>query len=88
MTKVVHICSHSSGLDELTLAQQADDREVLRHLDHVGRFSVFEATDNETIANTLDRIGNARYIMYIKEKAAYPWCYVELTPEGRALIEG
>ena len=82
---VVHIDRFSAGLDELTRRQQADPREVLRCLDRIKRFSIFEATDNQTIAKTMDLLEERKLI--VTTPRGYPWSDVELTEAGRRMIE-
>lgn len=81
----VHVDRFSAGLDELTRRQQRDPREVLRCLDRIGRFSVFEATENQSIAKTMDYLGKSGYIKTTPR--GFPWSDVELTKQGRSLLE-
>ncbi len=53
---LIFLVSFSAGLDELTRKQQADHMEVLRVLHRTGRYSIFEATKNQTIAKTMVRL--------------------------------
>lgn len=76
----------SAGLDDLTRRQQGSDEAVLRVLDRTGRFSIFEATDNDTIARTMTRLQRAKFIE-TDNSCGYPWTKVKLTPAGRARIE-
>ncbi len=79
----IHICSFDSGLDELTRKQQGDLRTVLSVLAANKRFSTFDATANQTIAGTMDRL-QGTYFRVIG--GAYPWLEIELTEKGRALL--
>lgn len=93
-------CSFSAGLDELTRKQQADHIAVLRVLKRAGRFSVFEATSNDTIARTIDRLihkglttvepdgTRTSYGKLIEtdHSCGYPWTKVKLTPAGESLL--
>jgi hypothetical protein len=87
MNGVVHVCSTSSGLDELTRRQQANARIVLAHLEKAGRFSVFEVTANQVIAKMMDRLGDDNLIE-VDNSPGFPWSSVELTDAGRALLRG
>lgn len=89
MTQGIHIDRFSAGLDDLTRKQQADHVAVLRVLQRTGRYSVFEATDNQTIAKTMDRLisANNKGGALVKTLGGdYPWTAVELTDAGRALL--
>ena len=80
----VFICSFTSGLDDLPRKQQAQLEPVLRVLRDTGRFSVFEATANPTIAKTMTRLMHSEYVEHLG--GSYPWTKVRLTPAGERLI--
>lgn len=86
MRETVFIDRFSAGLDDLTRKQQASVTEVLSVLDRVGRFSIFEATDNQTIASTMTHISNAGYVE-LDISCGFPWTKVKLTDKGRDLLE-
>ena len=86
-TPVVFIDRFSAGLDELTRKEQASVVEVLRVLKRTGRFSVFEATDNDTIARTMDFIVKQKLVEINPNEDAYPWSRVTLTARGEEAIE-
>lgn len=77
----VFIDRFSAGLDELTRRQQKSFTEVLRVLDRTKRFSIFEATDNQVIARTMDCLTEQALIRVTPQ--GYPWSAVELTDAGR-----
>lgn len=81
----MYIGSFSSGLDEMPRKQQRDIAAVLRILKKCGRFSVFEATANQTIANMMDRLCRGPYIV-TDHSCGYPWTKVTLTAAGEALL--
>lgn len=94
------VCSFSSGLDDMKRKDQRDVVKVLRILAQCGRFSVFEATDNQAIANMIDKIlhkGCTRvqpdgtrkeYGLLLKTTGgAFPWTEIELTEGGKRLLE-
>jgi hypothetical protein len=96
----VIICSFSSGLDELKVREQADPVKVLRILALTGRYSVFEATANMTIARMMTRMHHKgctrigldgvkrEYGLLIKSTGGdYPWTTIELTEGGKRLLE-
>ena len=80
----VFICSFTSGIDDLSRKEQAQFEPVLRVLRDTGRFSVFEATANQTIAKSMTRLMHSEYVENIG--GAYPWTKVRLTPAGEKLI--
>lgn len=86
MKKPVFLDRFSSGLDELTRRQQADVGEVLTVLDREMRYSVFEATENQTIAKTMDRI-IAEELITTDNSCGYPWTRCELTDAGREYLK-
>ena len=75
----------SAGLDELTRKQQASTRDVLRCLDEIKQFSIFEATANQVIAGTMDRLVKCGFITVTPR--GYPWSDVVLTEDGRNRLE-
>jgi hypothetical protein len=79
------IDSFSSGLDDLPRRKQRSTRYVLQHLEQHGRFSVFEATDNDTIAATVDRVIRLGYIES-DISCGYPWTKTKLTEAGKAYL--
>lgn len=74
------------GLTDLTIAEQADPRTVLRVLVYEKRYSIFEATDNPVIAKTMDVICTSPWATFDTSKHGYPWTGVEITPEGEAFL--
>ena len=52
----VFICSFTSGLDDMKRKDQKDVVKVLRVLNKCNRYSVFEATENQTIAQMMTRL--------------------------------
>ena len=94
------IIARSIGLDELTRKQQRDTASVLRVLAAEKGFTVFAATENQDIAETMDRLLTNNYSTAApdgKKKdygpllkitgRVYPWTYVELTEGGVRLLE-
>lgn len=80
----IYIDAFASGMDELPKFRQRSTREVLRHLNVAGRFSMFEATDNDVIAATVDRIMRRELVK--TSDIGFPWTKVELTSAGKALL--
>ena len=97
---MIHIDRFSAGLDDLTRKQQADHIAVLRVLEKTGRYSIFEATENQTIAKTMDRllckscitvsdgVRTEHGLLLIRTGGEYPWATCQLTDAGKRLIEG
>lgn len=84
----VHVCVTTAGLDELTRRQQKDGRAVLRVLSQTRRFSVFEATANQTIAKTIDHLFAAKQVEVDPDGYnGFPWTAVRLTAAGAALLK-
>lgn len=79
-------CSFSVGLDELPRRKQRDPKEVLRVLHRAGRFSVFEATDNQTIARMMSRLERDGLIEC--ELLTFPWTACRITDRAHAMILG
>lgn len=79
----VHLCSFSVGIDELPRRKQRDAAEVLKVLAETKRFSVFEATANTVIANTMTRM-QGHYFKVVG--GDYPWCNIEITEAGKRLL--
>jgi hypothetical protein len=79
------IDTFSCGLDDLPKRKQRSTRHVLEHLEKRGRFSVFEATDNDTIAATVDRV-IARGYIDTDISCGYPWTKIQLTEAGKAYL--
>jgi hypothetical protein len=74
----------SAGLDDLKRKEQGDHVKVLQVLERTKRFSVFEATENDTIAHTMTYIMQEGFAHSVG--GAYPWTEVELTEKGRAAV--
>lgn len=93
------LCSLSSGLDDLPRARQRDVAVVLRVLKARGRFSVFEATANDTIARTMTNLCHKGILIVSKDgtqkfgklietdnSCGYPWTKVRLTEDGERFL--
>lgn len=80
----VHICTSSIGLDELKPKQARNLKLVLGIIAQHGRFSVFDATENKVIANTMTKLGQGGY--YNRTGGSFPWCNIKLTDKGRNLL--
>ncbi|WP_327210448.1 hypothetical protein [Rhizobium leguminosarum] len=85
MTEQVFIDEFSTGLDELSRRRQRSTREVLKALLGMKRVSVFEITENDVIAATVQRIVDRK--LAVVTPGTYPWSDVEVTDAGRDYIE-
>ena len=100
MTRII-VCSFSSGLDDMPRKQQADVVAVLSSLKRSGRFSVFEATANDTIARMMTRICHkgctivkpdgtrreyGKLVETDHESIGFPWTKVKLTEAGEQVL--
>lgn len=82
------LCSFTEGLDEMPRRKQRDIAEVLRVLEANPRrrFSVFEATANQTIAVTMTKLVHEGYIE-TDNSCGYPWTKYKLTAKGLDAIK-
>jgi hypothetical protein len=83
---VLHVCSFSSGIDEMKRKDQASQAAVLRVLAQCKRFSVFEATANRTIALTMDSLVEDGLVALDSASTSYPWTNVKLTKKGEEFV--
>jgi hypothetical protein len=83
-TDVIFIDRFSAGLDDLKRAEQRDPRTVLETLARIKRFSVFEASANQSIARTMDKLIAQGYVAC--RDLGYPWTGVTLTDRGRDFL--
>jgi hypothetical protein len=81
----IHVDRFDTGLIDLKRKEQRDPALVLNHLAQSGEFSNFEATDNQTIARTVQRLIDNGYM--IATPKAYPWTEVKLTTKGSKFLE-
>jgi hypothetical protein len=81
----VHICSFTSGLDEMKRREQRDPLTVLRALAARRRFSSFEASANMDIARTITKL--FKWGLVRSTGGAYPWTAHEITEKGRAALD-
>ncbi len=85
---VIHICSFTTGIDDMKRAAQRDPREVLAVLDGhpVKRFSCFAASANPGIAKTMTLLFDRKLVR--ATGGAYPWTEYEITEAGIAVLNG
>lgn len=85
---VVHVDSFSTDICDLTQEQQADATTVLRIIARDGCFSIFDVTDNQTIATTVENLQKRGYLERDGDGGQYPWCKVKATEKGLELLKG
>ncbi len=73
-----------SALDDVPRKNHSDPIEVGRVLARVGRFSVFEATENQRLAGTIEHLGSNGWFDY--EPEGYPWTRATVTNAGRQAL--
>jgi hypothetical protein len=74
-----------TSLDELKNKDQGDTVKVLRVLHRVKRFSVWDASENPTIARTMGNICKSKLIE-TDISCGFPWTECRLTPSGLKMI--
>jgi len=72
-----------TSLDAVPKKKQGDMATVLRVLHKVGRFSIWDATENDRIASTMTLIVQGGYIEP-DPVTPFPWTKAILTPKGLA----
>lgn len=90
------LCSFTGGLDEMRRADQSNPVKVLRALEKAGRYSVFEATANDTIARMMTRLYHKALIyrgkkyggpmLKMDHTMGYPWSRAVLTDAAKQLL--
>jgi hypothetical protein len=83
----IFICSFSGALGDMKRKDQRDPLKVLAVLRKSPRFSVWDATENGTIACTMDDLKNDGLIDFPKPQPGYPWSKARVTEAGIALLE-
>ena len=79
------IDNFSSGLDEMKRKDQRDEVAVMRKLLTMKRFSIFEVTANDTIANMMDDI--VRRGLIETTGGQFPWTTFKITEAGQRLVD-
>lgn len=79
------IDSFLGGLDEMKRKDQRDEVAVMRKLATMKRFSIFEVTANDTIANMMTDIVKRGLIE--TTGGQYPWTTFKITEAGQRLID-
>lgn len=84
MSGRVFVDRFTVGLEDLKRWQQRDKFAVARVLAKEGRFSIFEATENQTIARTMEALDRCGWFVF--EPQGFPWTKVTLTDAGRLAL--
>lgn len=71
-----------TALDDLPKKHWRDKAKVLAAIHAAGRFSAFDPVDR--LAVTVTALFDEGYMKSVGGQ--YPWCVVELTPKGEALL--
>lgn len=66
---------------------QRDRLKVLAVLKESPRFSVWDASDNKTIANTMTALKDDGLIDYPEPQPGFPWSEARVTEAGLKLLE-
>lgn len=82
---MVFVDRFSAGLDDLTHKEQQSPIVVAAALAKLGRFSVFEATENQTIARTMTCLADCGWFKF-DNSIGFPWTKVTLTDKGHEAI--
>jgi hypothetical protein len=84
----IFVCSFSGALGDMTRKDQSDPLKVLAVLKQSPRFSVWDATDNKRIANTMTDLMTDGLIDYPEPQPGFPWSQARVTAAGISLLEG
>ena len=82
----VRICFFTVGIEDMPAKKQRNPYDVARVLARHGRFSAFEAADNQTIAATMDWLYASGWFDFDTESCGYPWTKAALTDAGRTAL--
>lgn len=86
-TSACFVDDFSTISGNMTRKEQGDIRRVLAEVMKAsGMFSIFDATENQTIAGTMEAIQRSGWVKSIEH--GYPWLQWELTDEGRQQLDG
>jgi hypothetical protein len=87
MPYATYVDDFSTISGNLTRKEQGDIRRVLAEVMRAkGMFSIFDATENQSIASSMTAIERSGWIKRIEH--GYPWLQWELTDEGRQQLDG
>lgn len=76
----------SAGLDDMPRRKQRSTYHVLDFLSRIEQYSIFEATENEIIAETMDRLIRMGLIE-CDNSCGYPWIAVKVTAKGSEYLK-
>lgn len=83
----IFVCSFSGALGDMKRKDQRDQLKVLAVLKASPRFSVWDASDNKGIANTMTDLMTDGLIDYPDPQPGFPWSKARVTEAGMKLLE-
>lgn len=83
----IFVCSFSGELGDMKRKDQRDRVKVLAVLKDSPRFSVWDASDNMAIANTMTDLMTDGLIDYPDPQPGFPWSKARVTESGIALLD-
>ena len=81
------VCSFSGAIGDMKRKDQRDRLKVLAVLKKSPRFSVWDASDNKGIANTMTDLMTDGLIDYPDPQPGFPWSQARVTEAGMKLLE-
>lgn len=85
--RTIFVCSFSGALGDMKRKDQRDRLKVLAVLKTSPLFSVWDASDNQNIANTMTDLNTNGMIDYPDPQPGYPWSEARVTEAGMKLLE-
>lgn len=85
--RAIFVCSFSGALGDMKRKDQRDRLKVLAVLKTSPRFSVWDASDNGGIANTMTDLKTDGLIDYPEPQPGFPWSEARVTEAGMKLLE-
>ena len=83
----IFVCSFSGAIGDMKRKDQRDRLKVLAVLKESPRFSVWDASDNQGIANTMTDLKTDGLIDYPEPQPGFPWSKARVTEAGMKLLE-
>lgn len=85
--RAIFVCSFSGAIGDMKRKDQRDRLKVLAVLKESPRFSVWDASDNMNIANTMTDLMKDGLIDYPDPQPGFPWSKARITEAGMKLLE-
>lgn len=83
----IFVCGFSGAIGDMKRKDQRDRLKVLAVLKASPRFSVWDASDNKGIANTMTDLKDDGLIDYPEPQPGFPWSLARVTEAGMKLLE-